>query len=134
MFSSNIRILSGSDTMIKYRTIFIFYFLWLIMAWLIVSNKIAFIIKLYPLMTLLSILLLTFRYDRDVKKYLIYNYNSLYKELFKLSPMIDGFASLNFVFSKSDNQELQKVKNTGKIIYLANLILFISMALVAFLG
>lgn len=120
--------------MIKNRTIIIFCFLWLLMAWFIVSYDVVLIIKLYPWLTWLPIFLLMFIYGKDVKKYLLCNYISLYEEVFKIRPLVDNFAFLKFVFLASDSQDLQKVKDTGKIIYLVDFILLISIALVRILG
>jgi hypothetical protein len=121
--------------MIKNRAIIIICcLLWLLMAWLIVVNDIISVIKFYPLMTLIYILILAQVFGRRIGKF-IKNYDeNLYKKLTYLNPMVDNFAVLGFIFSRSDDIVMQKVKNTGKLLYGVLTILFISMIFVGVLS
>ena len=120
-----------SNGVIKVRTIMIFCILWVLMVWFIVSYNIEIIIKLYPLMTSVSLISLAFIYWRGLKNYLKRSHVLLYKELFRDYPLVNGFAFFGFVFSASDCQDLKKVKITGRIIYIVCFLLFISMPIVA---
>jgi hypothetical protein len=119
--------------MIRSSTIILYYCCWLIIACLLVSYKsyLINIIKIYPFATLIYIFILSVKYERDIKNYLKNSDNSLYKEVFSQSPLVNNFSFIKFVFTPSRNLELQKAKNTGKILYVGIIILFISIVLVS---
>ena len=112
--------------MIKKKTIIIFSILWLSVSALFIScnNN---ILKIYPFGTLLFIILLSFKYTNDLGKYLQKKDYNLYKEIIPQGLWVNGFGLLKFIFTNSDNHELHKVKNTGKIVCILSIILFISL-------
>lgn len=66
---------------------------------------------------------------------IINNYDkNLYKQLNRNYPLVNGFVSISFIFSSSEDIRIQKVKNTGKLLYAVLFILFISSLVVMFLS